>query len=120
KQLLYYCLPCCAEKSKETKDLLSTLPLLIAHLGDYLRYYCLPCCAEKSKETKDLLSTLPLLIAHLGAVTFAAIYTARGGDSNDGMPVVVHKTSFKIFNFNGKKSALLKLQDVVGSRILNK
>nr|GEY81160.1 hypothetical protein [Tanacetum cinerariifolium] len=89
-------------------------------LGKQLLYYCLPCCAEKSKETKDLLSTLPLLIAHLGAVTFAAIYTARGGDSNDGMPVVVHKTSFKIFNFNGKKSALLKLQDVVGSRILNK
>nr|GEZ76116.1 hypothetical protein [Tanacetum cinerariifolium] len=69
-------------------------------LGKQLLYYCLPCCAEKSKETKDLLSTLPLLIAHLGAVTFAAIYTARGGDSNDGMPVVVHKTSFKIFNFN--------------------
>ncbi|GKB24401.1 hypothetical protein Tco_0863802, partial [Tanacetum coccineum] len=31
------------------------------------------------------------------AVGFAAIFTVRGGDSNDEMTVVVHKTSFKMF-----------------------
>ncbi|GJR60015.1 pleiotropic drug resistance protein 2-like protein [Tanacetum coccineum] len=31
------------------------------------------------------------------AVGFAAIFTVRGGDSNDEMMVVVHKTSFKMF-----------------------
>nr|GEZ60016.1 ankyrin repeat-containing protein ITN1-like [Tanacetum cinerariifolium] len=30
-------------------------------------------------------------------VAFAAIFTVPGGDNNDGMAVVVHRTSFKIF-----------------------
>nr|GEX54302.1 importin subunit alpha-9 [Tanacetum cinerariifolium] len=59
--------------------------------------------AGKSEETKALLPTLPLLIAHLGV---------RGGDSNDGMTMVVHRTSFKIFNFNGKEC----IDEVAGCR----
>ncbi|GJZ67829.1 hypothetical protein Tco_0631069 [Tanacetum coccineum] len=34
-------------------------------------------------------------------VVFAAIFIICGVDSNDGMAAVVHRTSFKIFNFNG-------------------
>ncbi|GJT79514.1 hypothetical protein Tco_1053856 [Tanacetum coccineum] len=34
---------------------------------------------------------------------FCCYITVRDGDSNDGMTVVVNRTSFKIFSFNGKK-----------------
>ncbi|GJU66679.1 NADPH-dependent thioredoxin reductase 3 [Tanacetum coccineum] len=39
-------------------------------------------------------------------------FPVRGGDSNDGMTVVVNRTSFKIFSFNGKEC----IAEVAGCR----
>ncbi|GJZ38854.1 hypothetical protein Tco_0585417 [Tanacetum coccineum] len=46
-------------------------------------------------------NSVTVVAVFFAAVAFAAIFTVRGGDSNDGKTVVVHKSSFKIFNFNG-------------------
>nr|GEU61716.1 pleiotropic drug resistance protein 1-like [Tanacetum cinerariifolium] len=37
----------------------------------------------------------------LDRIAFVAIFTVRGGDSNNAIMVVVHRTSFKVLNFNG-------------------